>query len=150
MDRFENGLGNVINLRKMRILINRYPRACFNVERAVSRSQKCTAQLTGMPGGGSGQSIADSVELVMQAEEARDRIAAELASMRAVLAPMLDTLADPLEKTVMRMRYMEGVSVREIAYRLSYVERWIFLVLRRAEDKIQPCEKHAENQKQFS
>ena len=131
----------MVNLRKMRILINRYPRACFNVERAMSRAQKCTAQLTGMPGGGSGSTVADSVELVMQAEEARDRIAAELAHLRAELAPMIDALSDPLEKTVMRMRYMEGVSVREIAYRLSYVERWIFQKLRRAEEKIEQSEK---------
>lgn len=130
-----------MNLRKMRILINRYPRACFNVERAMSRAQKCTAQLTGMPGGGSGSTVADAVELVMQAEEARDRIAAELVRMRAELAPMIDALSDPLEKTVMRMRYMEGVSVREIAYRLSYVERWIFQKLRRAEEQIEQFEK---------
>ena len=130
-----------MNLRKMRILINRYPRACFNVERAMSRAQKCTAQLTGMPGGGSGSTVADAVELVMQAEEARDRIAVELVRMRAELAPMIDALSDPLEKTVMRMRYMEGVSVREIAYRLSYVERWIFQKLRRAEEQIEQFEK---------
>jgi len=126
-----------MNLRRMRILINRYPRACFNVDRAVSRAQKCTAQITGMPGGGTGRTIADGVETIMQAEEVRDRIAAELADMRAELSPMLDALEDPLEKTAMRMRYMDGMSAREIAFRLSYVERWIFHVLKRAEDKIE-------------
>ena len=126
-----------MNLRKMRILINRYPRACFNVERAVSRAQKCTAQLTGMPGGGSGSTVADAVELVMQAEEARDRIAAELSHMRAELSPMIEALSDPLEKTVMRMRYMEGVSVREIAYQLCYSESRIFKSLKSAERHIE-------------
>lgn len=126
-----------MNLRRMRILINRYPRACFNVDRAISRAQKCTAQLTGMPGGGRGSTVADGVETIMQAEEVRDGIAAELADMRAELAPMLDTLEDPLEKTAMRMRYMDGMSAREIAFRLSYVERWIFHVLKRAEEKIE-------------
>lgn len=126
-----------MNLRRMRILINRYPRACFNVDRAVSRAQRCTSQLTGMPGGGHGSTVADGVELIMQAEAARDAIAAELAQMRAELAPLLDALEDPLEKTVMRMRYMEGVTAREIAYRLSYVERWIFYVLRKAESRVE-------------
>lgn len=139
-----------MDLRKMRILINRYPRACFNVERAMSRAQKCTAQLTGMPGGGHGNTVADSVEMIMQAEEARDRIQDELNDLRAELSPMIDGLSDPLEKTVMRMRYMDGVSVREIAYRLSYVERWIFLKLKRAEEKIERFAKDSENQKQFS
>ena len=132
-----------LNLRRMRILINRYPRACFNVERAMSQAQRCTAQLTGMPGGGKPSTVADGVDLIMQAEEARDRIAGELSAMRAALSPMLEALDDPLEKTVMRMRYMEGVSVREIAYRLSYVERWIFLVLKRAESRIE--EKNADS-----
>lgn len=127
----------MMNLRRMRILINRYPRACFNVDRAISRAQKCTAQLTGMPGGGRGSTVADGVDVIMQAEEVRDRIAAELAQMRAELAPMLDALDDPLEKTAMRMRYMDGMSAREIAFRLSYVERWIFHVLKRAEGKIE-------------
>lgn len=127
-----------MNLRRMRILINRYPRACFNVDRAESRAQRCTAQLTGMPGGGMGSTIADGVETIMQAEAARDAIAQELDRMRAELAPMLDALEDPLEKAVMRMRYMDGCSAREIAYKLSYVERWIFAVLKRAESKIEP------------
>ena len=130
------GMDEKLNLRRMRILINRYPRACFNVEKAISRAQRCTSQLTGMPGGGAGSTIADGVETIMQAEEARDRIAAELDSMRSRLSPILDTLEDPLEKTAMRMRYMEGVSVREIAFRLSYVERWIFRVLQQAESRI--------------
>ncbi len=127
-----------LNLRRMRILINRYPRACFNVDRARSRAMKCTSQLTGMPGGRSGGStVAEGVETIMQAEEARDMIAAELAAMRAQLSPLVDALEDPLERTVMRMRYMDGVSAREIAYRLSYVERWIFRVLQKAEAAIQ-------------
>lgn len=127
-----------MNLRKFRILINRYPRARFNVDRAMSRATKCTAVLTGMPGGGSGSTIADGVELLMQAKAARDEIARQLRELRNELAPMLENLDDPLEKTVMRMRYMEGISVREIAYQLCYSERWIFKVLKEAERKIDP------------
>ena len=130
-----------LNLRKMRILINRYPRACFNVERAMSQAQKCTAQLTGMPGGGEGRTIADGVALLMQAQEARDRIAAELAGMRAALSRLLDTLDDPLERTVMAMRYMDGISVREIAYQLCYSESRIFKSLKSAERRIETMER---------
>ena len=126
-----------LNLRRMRILMNRYPRACFNVDKAVSRAQKCTAQLTGMPGGGMISTVADGVDLILQAKSVRDAIASELEHMRAQLAPVIDALDDPLEKTVMRMRYMDGMSAREIAFRLSYVERWIFHVLSRAEAKIE-------------
>lgn len=126
-----------LNLRRMRILINRYPRACFNVERAMSRAQRCTAQLTGMPGGGSGSTVADGVEMIMQAKQARDSIAAEIAGMRAALSPKIQLLADPLEKIVMNMRYMDGKSVREIAYQLCYSESRIFKSLKDAERRIE-------------
>lgn len=128
---------NTLNLRRMRILINRYPRACFNVERAKSRAQRATQQLTGMPSGGAGSTIADGVEMIMQAEEARDRIAAELARMRALLAPVLDQIADPLRKTALRMRYMDGNSAREIAYQLCYSESRIFKSLKDGEREIE-------------
>jgi len=95
----------------MRILINRYPRACFNVERAMSKAQKCTAQLTGMPGGGSGSTIADAVDLVMQAKEARDAIAAEIAGMRAELSPKIEALADPHVEALLLIEGIPPVAV---------------------------------------
>ena len=60
--------------------------------------------------------------------------------MRLELQPLLETLEDPLQIAAMRMRYIDGLSVREIAYRINYSESHIFLVLRRAEAKI--SEKH--------
>ena len=92
-------------LRHMRMLINRYHEACFNVERAMARATRCAPVLTFMP-------------------------------QRKRLSPIIDTLENPMDKQIMRMRYLEGWSVRKIALRLSFSERWIFKRLQCAEEKI--------------
>lgn len=127
----------MIDLRRMRYLINRLPMARFRIDQAAAQATRCTAQLTGMPrGGGGGSQVERGAELLTAAREAYSAIRTELDAMRAELAPMLDDLAHPLHKTAMRMRYMDGCSVREIAYRINYSEQHIFRVLQEAERKI--------------
>lgn len=65
-----------------------------------------------------------------------EEIQSNLDRMRAELRPLIDMLPRPLERIVMQMRYMDGNSVREIAYRISYSEQHIFRVLERAEEKV--------------
>ena len=71
------------------------------------------------------------------AREALDSITTELEAMRAELRPMVEALESPLQKSAMRMRYIEGHSVREIAYSLNYSEQHIFRILTIAERSIQ-------------
>ena len=121
----------------MRFLIDRLPMARFRIDKAMARAAKCTASLSGMPGGGGGGSqVERGVELLEAAREAHAAISQELYDMRLELQPLLETLEDPLQIAAMRMRYIDGLSVREIAYRINYSESHIFLVLRRAEGKI--------------
>jgi DNA-directed RNA polymerase specialized sigma subunit len=56
--------------------------------------------------------------------------------MRNELAPYIPELDKPLERTAMHLRYIEGRSVREIAYQLAYSEQHMFRVLDQAEKKI--------------
>lgn len=127
----------MIDLRRMRHLINRLPMARFRIDQAAAQATRCTAQLTGMPrSGGNGSQVENGAILLDAAKEAHAAISNELYDMRLELQPMLEDLADPLEKTAMRMRYIDGCSVREIAYRISYSEQHIFRVLKNAEGKI--------------
>lgn len=127
----------MIDLRRMRHLINRLPMARFRIDQAMAQATRCTAQLTGMPrGGGNSSQVETGAALLDAAREAHAAISEELRQMRLELQPMLEDLADPLEKTAMRMRYIDGNSVREIAYRISYSEQHIFRVLKNAEGKI--------------
>lgn len=126
------------DLRRMRFLMNRLPMACLRVERALSKATKCTQMITGMPGGGAyGDRIADGAMLYAEAKATRDGIRRELKEMRRELKGEIERLDDPLERTVMEMRYLDGRSVREIAYSLNYSERWIFYRLSEAEGKIE-------------
>lgn len=127
-----------MDLRRMRFLMNRLPMARFRVEKAMAKATKCTAVLTGMPrGGGTGDSAMDSsMELLEKARGAYAALIAELDQHRQELAPMIDLLDKPLERTVMQLRYIEGMSGREIAYQLVYSEQHIFRELAAAEKKI--------------
>lgn len=127
-----------MNLRRMRYLINRLPMARFRVEKAMSTAAKTTAPITGMPGGGGvSDPVQRGVELLEMARERYKAIREELAALQEEARPIIDALDDPLERTVMQMRYLDGVSAREIAYRLSYSERHIFRTLAEAERKVE-------------
>lgn len=116
---------------------NRLPMARFKVERAMSKATKCTATLTGMPrGGGTGNQVETGAELLDTAKAAYNAIQDELEVMREELAPIIAGLDKPLERTVMHMRYIEGRSVREIAFGIAYSEPHVFEVLRHVERKM--------------
>lgn len=132
----------MVDLRRMRFLQNRLPMARFKVERAMSKAAKCTATLTGMPrSGGTGNQVEDGAELLDTAKAAYKAIQDELKAMREELAPIIAGLDKPLERTVMHMRYIEGRSVREIAYGIAYSEPHIFEVLRHVERKMRTDDK---------
>lgn len=127
----------MLDLRRMRFLINRLPAARFRVDKAMARATKTTTVLTGMPrGSGTGDQTADGAIMLQLARDALDRIETELAEMRAILGPMIEQIENPLQKSAMRLRYMDGMSVREIAYSLNYSEQHIFRILQRAEQNI--------------
>ena len=127
----------MLDLRRMRFLINRLPAARFRVDKAMARATKTTTVLTGMPrGSGTGDQTADGAIMLQLARDALDRIETELAEMRAILGPIIEQIENPLQKSAMRLRYMDGMSVREIAYSLNYSEQHIFRILQRAEENI--------------
>lgn len=127
-----------VDFRKMRKLINRLPMARFRVDQAKSRATRITPILTGMPHGSGGTSqTEDGAILIMIASEKYESMKAELKELQDTLSPIIEGLQDPLPKNVMRMRYMECRSVREIAYFLNYSEQHIFRILQRTERKIE-------------
>lgn len=121
----------MMDFARMRYLNNRVPLARLGVERAMSKATRCTSVLTGMPrGGGTGSQVETGVEMLEAARAALAEIRTELAAMREELEPYLEAIEEPLAKVVMTMRYMEGVSAREIAWRLNYSEQHINRLLR--------------------
>ncbi len=132
----------MVDLVRMRHLINRYPRACYRAEEARIRAQKLTRPISDEPRGGGGNSTEEGILLYAAAKERKQAIADELAAMRQELEPHIDALGNPLQVQAMRMRYLEGRSAREISYSLCYSEQHIFRTLRVAEEIISKDESH--------
>lgn len=127
----------MVDLKRMRYLSNRLPHERLMVERAMARATKCTASLSGMPGGGMVSSpVERGVEELEAARAKYNATKAELQAARDELSPLIEAMESPLQRNVMRMRYMDGHSVREIAYLLLYSEQHVFRVLDQAEKKI--------------
>lgn len=127
----------MLDLRRMQFLINRLPYARHRVDKAMAKATKATATLTGMPrGSGTGDQTADGAILLHLAREALDKITAELDGMRKELSPYIEAIDNPTQRKVMDLRYMKGMSVREIAYRECYSEPYIFRLLRRGEQAV--------------
>lgn len=127
----------MVDLYQMRKLMDRLPMAQFNLDKAMARATKVTSTITGMPhGGGDGDRLADNVALITVARERRDAIRDALKAMRKELEPLIDSMEDPLQQSALRLRYIDGKSVREIAYVLSYSEQHIFRVLQQGERNV--------------
>ena len=127
----------MIDLRRMRYLMDRLPMARLNVERAMSRATKCTQRLTMAAGGGGyGDAMSENAIRLSIAREKRDGILRELRELRETLAPRIAELDDPVQRLIMQMRYLDGQSARQIAYALALSERWVFYNLSRAEARI--------------
>lgn len=127
----------MIDLRRMRYLMDRLPMARLNVERAMSRATKCTQRLTMAAGGGGyGDAMSENAIRLSIAREKRDGILRELRELREVLAPRIAELDDPVQRLIMQMRYLDGQSARQIAFALALSERWVFYNLSRAEARI--------------
>lgn len=127
----------MIDLRRMRYLMDRLPMARLNVERAMSRATKCTQRMTiAAGGGGYGDAMSENAIRLTVAREKRDGILRELRELREALAPRIADLDDPVQRLIMQMRYLDGQSARQIAYALALSERWVFYNLSRAEARI--------------
>lgn len=126
------------DFRRMRRLISRVPMARLNVDRALARSARMTAQYSDMPRGGNKTSdpTSEGAVLYMAAKDSYNALKRELEELQREVEPQIEKLDRPLQRNAMRMRYIEGRSVREIAYYLNYSEQHIFRVIQMAEEKI--------------
>lgn len=128
----------MVDLKRMRDLIEQLPNVQFRVEKARAKSEKCTASLSGMPGGSRrGNQVEDGVAEIERHQADLDRITAELGEMRKELAPMIEEITDPDERTTLYLRYMMGFSPENVSDSMCWCERHTFRMLRRGEAHLQ-------------
>ena len=128
----------MIDLVKMRWLIRRVPKLLWDIEQKNAKATRITTVITGMPGNHSSNrsQTEDGAIMLVAAKDAYREAIAELDAMRKELAPIIDTLDDPDEKAVARMRYMHGYDPDEIAQAINYHPRTVYRKLKRAERKL--------------
>ena len=127
----------MIDFGRFRKAIDRKNAAAFTLERTRARATKITTTITGQPRGTStGKQVEDGVIQIMQAEEALLERRAELQVFKNALEAEMGKLADERQEKFMRSRYLEEISVPNIAIKESYSESTVYEEIRKAEKLI--------------
>lgn len=141
-----------IDFSLFRRQMDRIPIAKFNLEKARARATSTTMQITDMPkGGGGNDKMARNVENIIRAKENLAALMQTVDALRDSIRPYITKLDKPLQRLSMSMRYLEGYSVRDIAFRLNYSEQHIFYTIKSCEQLInQQMETDRKNRKGYA
>lgn len=126
------------DFQRMRYLIGKIPEARFRIEKARAKAEKMTSVITGMPHGSGGDHspVEDGAIKIAELIAAYKEVVDELDGMREILNAYIDQLEDPDEKGIMRLRYMDGYTIPQIANATYKCDRRVQQILRSAEQKI--------------
>ena len=139
------------DFERMRVLIRQEERYHWAVEKQMAKASKSTTTIS--PAGGCGGRRAGSrpedgaVMLTMLEEEYRE-ILEQLDEARKELRGSITKIRNTklrLEKSCLKMRYLEGMSVRQIAAALNYTEDYLQRKMRDAEALILRIQKGQES-----
>ena len=127
----------MVNLFRMRQLMRFSIKARWKVEKEMARATKITATLTGMPRGGAGHDqVSEGAIKIDEIKQAYRETLGELEQMQRELDPLIDTLDNPDDRAVMRLRYVECFSPEDIAEAIHRTDRSVYYYLSRAEDQL--------------
>lgn len=102
------------------------------LERLFEKTSSLTATLSDMPKGGDSLDMYDKVnEWLPLVDEIKAEIETSVMKRLEILA-MLDTVTKPYLRTVLQLRYIEGLSFIDIAIKMDYTERWVMELMNRA------------------
>jgi len=139
------------DFERMRTLIRQEDRYRWAVEKQMAKTNKLTTAIsqTGRTGGSrSGSRVEDGAVMLAALQDEYREILDELEGARQELRKSISGIRNAklrLEKTCLRMRYLQGMSVRRIAVSLNYTEDYLHRKLRDAEALILRMQKAAED-----
>ena len=128
----------MIDFQRMRILMRDEEKLRWAVDREEAKATKITTSLSKSGGGGKGRvsdKTGDGAVALAILKEGYQKTANELEKMRARLRKNLRSLTG-LEKSVIKMRYLEGMSVKDIAAKINYDKCYMHHIVKRAEIKV--------------
>lgn len=127
----------MVNLYQMRLLMRHTLKVQWKIEQEEAKATKTTTVITGMPHGGGGRDhVADGAIQIAEIKAAYQEILDELQRNRDELDPLIDSLENPDDRAVMRLRYIKGFSPEDIAEAIHRTDRSIYYYLSRAEDQL--------------
>ena len=127
----------MINLRRMRTLISYERRLKFRYQKKLSSATRITSKWTGLPHATDNHSQVETGAIELsEVEDAYHEILEELKTMREELKPLIQTLDNPDDIAVMRLRYIDGYDLCLIPLAIGLKERAMFYHLSSAERKL--------------
>ena len=128
----------MIDFVRMRQLIKAEERLHWAMVRERAKAEKITASLSksgGSRGGGTSSRVEDGAIVLAVLSDEYKEITEELEQQRKELQKYLRRLED-IHRTVMKLRYMKGLSCRKIAEKLNFSEDWTYHMVKASEDKV--------------
>lgn len=127
----------MVNLSRMRVLIDLERRLQFRYQKKFSSVTRITTQLTGMPhGSGNHSKVEDGAIELAEVEEAYREMFSDLQVMRDELEQLLPSLDNPDDIGIMRLRYIIGKCLEDIPAEVNLSRRAMFYHLAGAERKL--------------
>jgi len=139
------------DFRRLRILIKQEERYRWAVMKQQSKAEKITVSLSqsgGMSKGRVSSKVEDGAIMLAALKDEYNEIKTELKEAQDELSDTIKRIRNPkrrLEKTCIRMRYIQGMSVRKIAISLSYTEDYLHRKMREAEALIHKLQTEQES-----
>ena len=128
----------MIDFRRMRELIKAEERLHWALLKERSKATKITTSLSKNGGGGRGRTssrVEDGAIALAIIQEEYDQVADELKRQRKELRGKLKRLTER-ERTIIHMRYIGGISCRQIAEDMHYDKFYMHSLIRIAENRI--------------
>ena len=125
----------MIDFKEMRILIRHKDRLKWAIMREEAKATRSTTSLSKSGGGGKGRTsskVEDGAIALAIMRDEYNQTSEELDQLQKELKRYFKHMTD-LERTVMRLRYVKGLSCGEIADKLFYSKDHIFHIARKAE-----------------
>lgn len=101
-------------------LDKRIERRTEDIARMRARMEKATAQLTGMPRGGSGGDWTDVSIRVLEYEASVKAEIAELCRVKRLIREAIDAVEDARYRELLELRYIVGMRWERIAVEMNY------------------------------
>lgn len=121
-------------LRRYRALVIRQESIRRAIDAAYDRATSITSRLRAVPvsGGGAGDRMAEDVARIMDETAQLEQLLDASAQALSEVLRAIDAVPDEMQRTVLVLRYVEGLDWISISERIHYEERQTFIIHGRA------------------